>query len=119
DLRPVLLRAAGPVERLPDLPDEEVDEGAGGGVGLAAQLVGDVKGRLGTDAELDQGPAGALQARADRLDLAVGQFALDAELFAAPDHLRVQLLRSPDLGQLPRLEDFRRLVLERGAHGAG
>ena len=37
-LRPVLLGAAGLVERLPDLLDEEVDVGAGGALGVAAQL---------------------------------------------------------------------------------
>ena len=39
-LRPVLLGAAGLVERLPDLLDEEVDEGAGDAFGVAAQLLG-------------------------------------------------------------------------------
>src|SRR4051812_7046066 len=37
---PVRLRAAGAVEGLPDLLDEEVDEGAGHAVGMAPQLLG-------------------------------------------------------------------------------
>ena len=75
--RPALL------ERLPDLLDEEVDEGAGDAVGVAAELRGGRQRGLGADAELGQLGAGLLQARADHLDPAVGQLAQDAELFAA------------------------------------
>src|SRR6187200_1382534 len=39
DLLPALLRAARFVEGLPDSVDEEVDEGAGRGLGVAAQFL--------------------------------------------------------------------------------
>ncbi len=83
------------------------------------QLIGGAERGLRPHAELAQGGTGTLQARADHLDPAVGQLAQNAELVAAADQLRIDLLGTPAGGKLRRLDDFRRLVLERGAQGAG
>ena len=118
-LVPVLVGPARLVERLPDLFGEEVDVGAGDRVGVLVQLRRERDRRRRADAELDQPCGGAVQARADHLDLAVGEQAQHAELLGPLQQLLVDRLHPPALGEVGRPEDFRRLVLERGAHGAG
>jgi hypothetical protein len=63
--------------------------------------------------------AALLQAGADHLDPVLGQGAQDAELFAAAQELGPDPVSAPEPGDLGRLVDLRRLVLERGPDGAG
>ena len=116
----VVLGTALVLERLPDLLDEEVDEGAGDGVGLLSQLAGDVERRLGRDTQRSQLLAGSAQPRAQLLVVAVADRAHDPQLLCAAEHLAGLVAGvGKALGELLGADDLRLLVFERRLDRAG
>src|SRR4051794_12071586 len=107
DLLPALLRAALFVEGLPDVFDEEVDEGAGGGLGVAAEFLdrGEGGGELNAHRHhflggADQGGAGSFEALFPDLDEEAELLRFLDQAVVVGAELLDQFLAAVDLGSL-------------------
>jgi hypothetical protein len=115
DLRPLLLRPARVVERLPQLVHEELDERARRRLGGALHAFD--RGQRGGegDAPPDDLLGGAQQCRARDLERAVAEGDEHAELLRLRERLRVLVDGTEALLELGERDDLRGLDLER--HG--